>query len=76
MDTKKPRRQGPRCSIAFCQVLDHPAFRTMAPGKQLLYLQLLRWSHGEGKELVEASRLEMCAWTGWPWKRSKNICRS
>ena len=48
----------------FCQVLDHPMFRSMAPGKQLLYLQLLRWSHGNGKELVEASRLEMCAWTG------------
>ena len=48
----------------FCQVLDHPMFRTMAPGKQLLYLQLLRWSYGNGKELVEASRLEMCAWTG------------
>ena len=48
----------------FCLVLDHPTFRSMAPGKQLLYLQLLRWSYGEGKELVEASRLEMCAWTG------------
>ncbi len=47
-----------------CQVLDHPTFRTMAPGKQLLYLQLLRWSYGNGKELVETSRLEMCAWTG------------
>ncbi len=46
------------------QVLDHPTFRTMAPGKQLLYLQLLRWSYGNGKELVEASRLDMCAWTG------------
>ena len=48
----------------FCQVFDHPMFRMMAPGKQLLYLQLLRWSHGNRKELVEASRLEMCAWTG------------
>lgn len=48
----------------FRQVLDHPAFRKMAPGKSILYLQLLRWSHGNGKELVEASRLEMCAWTG------------
>ncbi|MEP6932966.1 MAG: hypothetical protein ABI988_03345 [Nitrospirota bacterium] len=48
----------------FCQVLDHPTFRSMAPGKQLLYLQLLRWSQGNGKELVEASRLDMCAWTG------------
>lgn len=48
----------------FCQVLDHPTFRKMAPGKSILYLQLLRWSHGNGKELVEASRLEMCAWTG------------
>lgn len=48
----------------FSQVLDHPTFRSMAPGKQLLYLQLLRWSYGEGKELVEASRLDMVAWTG------------
>ena len=48
----------------FTQVLDHPTFRLMAPGKQLLYLQLFRWSQGNGKELVEASRLEMCAWTG------------
>ena len=48
----------------FRQVLDHPTFRNMAPGKSILYLQLLRWSHGNGKELVEASRLEMCAWTG------------
>lgn len=48
----------------FRQVLDHPTFRKMAPGKSMLYLQLLRWSHGNGKELVEASRLEMCAWTG------------
>lgn len=48
----------------FRQVLDHPTFRKMAPGKSILYLQLLRWSHGNGKELVEASRLEMCAWTG------------
>ena len=48
----------------FSQVLDHPTFRSMAPGKQLLYLQLLRWSYGNGKELVEASRLEMGAWTG------------
>ena len=59
-------RQSPGSSLfeRFCQVLDHPTFRTMAPGKQLLYLQLLRWSQGNGKELVEASRLEMCAWTG------------
>lgn len=48
----------------FRQVLDHPMFRKMGPGKAILYLQLLRWSHGNGKELVEASRSEMCAWTG------------
>jgi hypothetical protein len=48
----------------FRQVLDHSTFRKMPPGKSLLYLQLLRWSHGNGKELIEASRLEMCAWTG------------
>ena len=48
----------------FCQMLDHSTFRAMAPGKKILYLQLLRWSQGNGKELVEASRLEMCAWTG------------
>ena len=60
-DTPTP---GPSVFDRICQVLDHPSFRTMAPGKQLLYLQLLRWSYGNGKELVEASRLEMCAWTG------------
>jgi hypothetical protein len=64
MDPREPSSSGLSRFERFCQVLDHPAFRTMAPGKQLLYLQLLRWSYGEGKELVEASRLEMCAWTG------------
>ena len=64
MQTEEPPSPGPSLFERFCQVLDHPAFRTMAPGKQLLYLQLLRWSSGEGKELVEASRLEMGAWTG------------
>ncbi len=64
MDSEDTPSSGPSVWERVCQVLDHPAFRTMAPGKQLLYLQLLRWSYGEGKELVEASRLEMCAWTG------------
>lgn len=64
MDLEKTLSPGPSLFDRFCQVLDHQAFRTMAPGKQLLYLQLLRWSHGEGKELVEASRLEMGNWTG------------
>lgn len=62
METKD--NPAPALFERFFQVLDHPTFRSMAPGKQLLYLQLLRWSYGEGKELVEASRLEMCAWTG------------
>ena len=64
MDTRETPPSGPSLLDRFFQVLDHPAFRAMAPGKQLLYLQLLRWSYGNGKELVEASRLEMCAWTG------------
>lgn len=64
MDTEEQPSTGPSVFDRFCQVLDHPTFRAMAPGKQLLYLQLLRWSYGEGKEVVEASRLEMCAWTG------------
>ena len=55
---------GPSVWARVCQVLDHPTFRKMAPGKQILYLQLLRWAQGSGKELVEASRLELCAWTG------------
>jgi hypothetical protein len=45
-------------------VLDHRQFRRMPPGKQVLYLQLLRWTHGCGRELVEASRMDMCGWTG------------
>ena len=64
MDHGETSSSGPSLLDRFFQVLDHPTFRTMAPGKQLLYLQLLRWSSGEGKELVEASRLEMGAWTG------------
>ncbi len=64
MDHGERSSSGPSRFERFCQVLDHPAFRRMAPGKQLLYLQLLRWSQGNGKELVEASRLELCAWTG------------
>ena len=64
MDSEDTPSSGPSVWERVCQVLDHPTFRAMAPGKQLLYLQLLRWSFGEGKELVEASRLEMGAWTG------------
>ena len=64
MDTTDTTPSGPSLLDRFFQVLDHPAFRNMAPGKQLLYLQLLRWSSGEGNELVEASRLEMGNWTG------------
>ena len=64
MDSEDTPSSGPSVWERVCQVLDHPTFRKMAPGKQLLYLQLLRWSYGEGKELVEASRLEMGAWTG------------
>ena len=64
METGETPQPGQSMFDRFCQILDHPTFRTMTPGKQLLYLQLLRWSHGDGKELFEASRLEMCAWTG------------
>ena len=59
METEESQPSGSLLFERFCQVLDHPTFRSMAPGKQLLYLQLLRWSYGEGKELVEASRLDM-----------------
>ena len=59
MDTEDTSSLGPSLFERVCQVLDHPTFRSMAPGKQLLYLQLLRWSQGNGKELVEASRLEI-----------------
>lgn len=48
----------------FFQTLDHPKFRAMPPGKQILYLQLLRWSHGRQSQLVEASRTHMSEWTG------------
>jgi len=53
------------------QTLDHPTYRAMAPGKQQLYLQLLRWSHGEGKDAVEASRIQMSLWTGLAWDTIK-----
>ena len=53
------------------QTLDHPTYRAMAPGKQQLYLQLLRWSHGEGKDAVEASRVQMSVWTGLAWDTIK-----
>ena len=53
------------------QTLDHPTYRAMAPGKQQLYLQLLRWSHGDGKDAVEASRVQMSAWTGLAWDTIK-----
>lgn len=64
MNSEDTPSSGPSLFDRFCHVLDHPTFRRMAPGKQLLYLQLLRWSQGNRKELVEASRLEMGAWTG------------
>ena len=53
------------------QTLDHPTYRAMAPGKQQLYLQLLRWSHGDGKDSVEASRVQMSVWTGLAWDTIK-----
>lgn len=53
------------------QTLDHPTYRAMAPGKQQLYLQLLRWSHGEGHDAVEASRVQMSLWTGLAWDTIK-----
>ena len=53
------------------RTLDHPTYRAMAPGKQQLYLQLLRWSHGEGNEAVEASRVQMSQWTGLAWDTIK-----
>ena len=53
------------------QTLDHPTYRAMAPGKQQLYLQLLRWSHGEGNDAVEASRVQMSLWTGLAWDTIK-----
>jgi len=53
------------------QTLDHPTYRAMAPGKQQLYLQLLRWSHGDGKDTVEASRVQMSLWSGLAWDTIK-----
>ena len=53
------------------QTLDHPTYRAMAPGKQQLYLQLLRWSHGDGHDAVEASRVQMSVWTGLAWDTIK-----
>lgn len=55
----------------FYHILDHPRFRAMAPGKQLLYLQLLRWSHGCHKEAIEASRVQMSEWSGLAWDTVK-----
>lgn len=62
--------------------LDHPRYRAMSPGKQQLYLQLLRWSYGkelkqpdeneeENTASVTASRLEMSGWTGLAWDTVK-----
>jgi len=53
------------------QTLDNPTYRAMAPGKQQLYLQLLRWSHGDGKDTVEASRVQMSLWSGLAWDTIK-----
>ena len=61
---EKGRRHGLRGSSTSVMSWTIRPFARWPPGKQLLYLQLLRWSQGNGKELVEASRLEMCAWTG------------
>ena len=58
------------------QTLDHPTYRAMSPGKQQLYLQLLRWSHGQQQEAIEASRVQMSAWTGLAWDTIKKYIPS
>jgi hypothetical protein len=55
----------------FFRTLDHPRFRTMPPGKQILYLQLLRQSHGRQRPMLEASRTDMSAWSGLSWETIK-----
>ncbi len=55
----------------FFQVLDDERFRGMKPGQQLLYLQLLRWQHGQNREMLEASRSQMSKWTGLAWDTVK-----
>lgn len=55
----------------FFGVLDDDRFRRMKPGQQLLYLQLLRWQHGQKRQLIEASRSQMSAWTGLAWDTIK-----
>ncbi len=58
------------------RTLDHPRFRAMAPGKQLLYLQLLRWSYGQQQDAIEASRMQMSEWTGLAWDTIKKYIPS
>jgi hypothetical protein len=55
----------------FLATLDHPTFRAWSPGKQVLYLQLLRHTHGVQREWVEASRMDMSLWTGLAWDTIK-----
>lgn len=55
----------------FFRVLDDERFRGMKPGQQLLYLQLLRWQQGRNREMLEASRSQMSAWTGLAWDTVK-----
>lgn len=55
----------------FFRTLDDERFRRMKPGEQLLYLQLLRWQHGHRREVLEASRSQMSAWTGLAWDTVK-----
>ena len=66
-----PEARSQQFLTRFLQTLDHPTYRAMAPGKQQLYLQLLRWSHGDGKDSVEASRVQMSVWTGLTWDTIK-----
>jgi hypothetical protein len=55
----------------FLATLDHPVFRAWSPGKQVLYLQLLRHTHGAQREWIEASRMDMSRWTGLAWDTIK-----
>ena len=66
-----PEARSQQLLTRLLQTLDHPTYRSMAPGKQQLYLQLLRWSHGEGKDALEASRVQMSLWTGLAWDTIK-----
>lgn len=70
-DEEIPDSEGLSVSERFFRTLDHHQFRAMSPGKQILYLQLLRWSFGCGKDAIEASRLQMSEWTGLAWDTIK-----